>query len=89
MLRALLLCELIEQIDAAATTSPTEPTSAADVGKIRNALGRLDDGTYGVCECCSQSIPLEDLRRQPKTSVCRLCGPNIREMGNLPDAQPL
>lgn len=95
MLRALLLCELIEQIDAAARNF-TEPASSAEeqmsprrvpgldaMIEIRGALDRLDVGTYGACERCSRSIPLDELRRQPATRLCRACAPKNRLTGSL------
>lgn len=86
MLRALLLCELIEQIDMAAatkagttlTSAQTEPERVAALTtmlEIRYALDRLDDGTYGICERCSKTIALSELQEHPKGRLCRVCSP--------------
>lgn len=39
---------------------------------INTALSRLDHGTYGICERCTEPIPLERLEIIP---MSRLCGP--------------
>ena len=38
--------------------------------QIDQALARLDDGTYGVCERCGEPIPEERLRARPWASLC-------------------
>ncbi|MGO0122858.1 TraR/DksA C4-type zinc finger protein [Desulfothermobacter acidiphilus] len=40
---------------------------------VRNALQRLEMGTYGYCERCGASIPPERLLALPHTTLCRLC----------------
>ena len=41
--------------------------------KIREALARMDDGTYGKCEECGESIGLERLKARPVTTLCFDC----------------
>lgn len=41
--------------------------------KIREALGRLDDGTYGICEECGKDISFTRLRVRPVTTLCIHC----------------
>lgn len=43
------------------------------VGKIRDALERLEDGTFGICEECGEEIPLKRLRARPVTTLCIKC----------------
>jgi DnaK suppressor protein len=43
------------------------------IGKIKEALDRIDDGTYGVCEECGEAIGLERLRARPVTTLCIGC----------------
>src|SRR4051794_41571834 len=38
--------------------------------EIREALGRLDRGTYGLCERCGQSVLEERLEALPYTRYC-------------------
>lgn len=37
---------------------------------IENALGRIEAGTYGVCEDCEQEIKSKRLEKQPWTTLC-------------------
>ncbi|MBW3643822.1 MAG: hypothetical protein KY447_13005 [Actinobacteria bacterium] len=41
---------------------------------IEQALVRLDDGTYGVCQVCAARIDDEVLAAAPATSRCRAHG---------------
>lgn len=43
------------------------------IGKIEEALTRLDDGTYGVCEKCEEKIGTERLKARPVTTLCIEC----------------
>jgi DnaK suppressor protein len=41
--------------------------------KIREALQRIEDGTFGICEDCGQPIEEKRLRARPVTSQCIEC----------------
>ena len=41
--------------------------------KIRDALERLEDGTFGICEECGEEIPLKRLMARPVTTLCIEC----------------
>jgi DnaK suppressor protein len=41
--------------------------------KITEALDRLEDGTFGICEECGEEIPLKRLRARPVTTLCIEC----------------
>jgi DnaK suppressor protein len=41
--------------------------------KIRDALARLEDGTFGICEECGEEIPIKRLRARPVTALCIKC----------------
>lgn len=43
------------------------------VGKAEAALARMDEGSYGVCEMCGQTIPLERLETLPYATSCVGC----------------
>jgi RNA polymerase-binding transcription factor DksA len=45
----------------------------AAVEEIDEALGRIEDGTYGVCAQCGKSIPKERLRALPQAKLCVQC----------------
>jgi DnaK suppressor protein len=41
--------------------------------KIKEALKRIDDGTFGICEICGDEITEERLRARPVTTLCIEC----------------
>lgn len=41
--------------------------------KIREAIARIDDGTFGECENCGEQIGLKRLRARPVTTLCIDC----------------
>lgn len=41
--------------------------------KIREAMERLDDGEFGVCESCEEEIGDARLRARPVTTLCIDC----------------
>lgn len=45
----------------------------AEVEEIDAALGRIEAGTYGVCERCGQPIPRPRLRALPQARLCVDC----------------
>jgi len=43
------------------------------ISKIKEAIDRIDDGTYGKCEECGENIGLERLKARPVTTLCIDC----------------
>ena len=43
------------------------------IGKVQEALKKIGDGTYGVCESCGESIGVKRLLARPVTSFCINC----------------
>jgi DnaK suppressor protein len=43
------------------------------IKKIKSALERIEDGTYGICESCGENISLKRLMARPVTSKCIEC----------------
>ena len=41
--------------------------------KIKDSLGRLEAGTFGICEECGEEIPAKRLMARPVTSFCIEC----------------
>ncbi len=41
--------------------------------KIQEALGRLETGTFGICDECGEEIETERLRARPVTTLCIEC----------------
>jgi len=49
--------------------------------QIDDALKRLDDGSYGVCQQCSQPITMSRLKAVPYASMCIGCQ-RVKEQKN-------
>jgi len=43
------------------------------IKKVKNALERIDSGTFGVCEKCGEDISVERLKARPVTTLCIEC----------------
>ncbi|MFN2506855.1 MAG: TraR/DksA family transcriptional regulator [Acidimicrobiales bacterium] len=43
------------------------------LNEVEHALGKLDAGTYGVCEGCGENISPARLEAMPATSLCIAC----------------
>ena len=41
--------------------------------EIRQALQRIEEGNYGICTTCGNSISMERLQIIPHTSLCKTC----------------
>ncbi len=47
--------------------------------KIKDALARIDDGTFGICEECGEEISEERLKARPVTTLCIDCKTKAEE----------
>lgn len=45
----------------------------AELGEIRDAIERMDRGTYGICEACEETIATDRLRKLPYAKHCIDC----------------
>ena len=53
--------------------------NAQDIlSKIEEAIGRIDDGTYGTCDECGNAIPVARLDAIPYTKLCVDCSASRR-----------
>ena len=43
------------------------------IKKIKKALGRIENGTFGVCEACGEDISIQRLKARPVTTQCIEC----------------
>ncbi len=43
------------------------------LAKIEEAIGRLDEGEYGICEGCGEDIGIKRLEARPVTTFCIDC----------------
>ena len=66
-------------VDAALDSAQDEISSqlaeveSRELASIENALQRMREGQYGVCESCSCSIPLARLNALPYATLCIDC----------------
>lgn len=44
-----------------------------ELEEINNAIKKLEDGSYGVCESCTAEIPLDRLKVKPYAKFCTSC----------------
>jgi DnaK suppressor protein len=49
--------------------------------EVEDALDRLEEGTYGICEECGAAINLERLKVLPFTTYCVQCQERRERMG--------
>lgn len=68
-----------DEIDTASQTSQKEmffELAANDkitLDAINDALAKIENGTYGKCECCGCNIPVERLKAIPWGRYCIQC----------------
>jgi DnaK suppressor protein len=43
------------------------------IKKVKKALDRIDNGTFGICEKCGDDISIERLKARPVTTLCIEC----------------
>ena len=47
--------------------------------KIKDALARIEDGTFGICEECGEEISEDRLKARPVTTLCIDCKTKAEE----------
>ena len=57
------------------------------ITKIKEALKRIDDGSYGVCELCGEEISEKRLEARPVTTCCIECKKEEEELERSRNAQ--
>lgn len=43
------------------------------ISKVKEALERIDNGTFGICEACGKAISEKRLMARPMTTLCIEC----------------
>jgi DnaK suppressor protein len=51
--------------------------------KIKEALERIENGTYGICDICGEAITETRLKARPVTTVCITCKQNQENQEKL------
>lgn len=52
---------------------PVEITLEEKLHDVLEALQKMEDGTYGVCENCQEEISIERLKANPSAKTCITC----------------
>jgi DnaK suppressor protein len=66
--------EAEEMAQEAALNEPYVPLDFLErneIGDINQALSKMEDGAYGICETCGKPITLKRLKSIPWTRYCR------------------
>jgi DnaK suppressor protein len=50
------------------------------IRSIDEALARIDDGEYGICEDCEEEIPLGRLKAMPFARLCVKCKADLEKL---------
>jgi DnaK suppressor protein len=58
------------------------------IRKIRQALRRIQDGTYGECDGCGEEISPARLQARPVTTYCIGCKTKMESLEKLGRVQP-
>lgn len=59
------------------------------IRKIKTALERLDEGTYGLCEICGETISTKRLMARPVTTKCIECKEMEEKGEQQANSQPI
>jgi DnaK suppressor protein len=51
--------------------------------KIKKALKKIDDRTFGICEVCGEEIDINRLKSRPITELCISCKTRQEKMERL------
>ncbi len=65
--------EQVVQMENDAVLAGIGATTAAEIAQINRALKRLDEGTYGDCAVCGQTIDERRLEALPHSDRCIRC----------------
>ena len=57
------------------------------LAKIKEALERIENGSYGICESCDEEISIKRLEARPVTTLCVKCK-TAQEQHEKEHAQP-
>jgi len=62
-----------DEVEEYANKLPVEYALEKELLNINNALKRIQNGTYGICEICKKEIQEERLEANPSTTICSKC----------------
>ena len=62
------------QLENGETLDGLDARGRQALSEISAALSRIEDGSYGICVRCEESIPEARLRANPTAATCIACG---------------
>ncbi len=72
-------CEINDETDMAAVNRDSGRdyqiylNQKTELEEINEALKKIDNGTYGICEMCEEKIDEERLKIKPHAKYCIIC----------------
>ena len=61
------------EVDQYSDNLPVETTLEKRLQDILEALKRMENGTYGICDNCQKEIDIERLKANPAAKTCISC----------------
>lgn len=61
------------EVDQYTGNASVEATLEKKLQEVLDALERMENGTYGICENCQKEIDIERLRANPSARTCIKC----------------
>lgn len=61
-------------------------TKHSTLTRINEAIAKIDDGTYGMCNDCGENIPLGRLKVQPFATLCVACLEQVEQRQRVESA---
>lgn len=61
------------EVEEYADNLPVEITLEEKLQDVLEALRKMEDGTYGICENCQEEIAIERLKVNPSAKTCIAC----------------
>lgn len=67
------LAELASDASGKAILYGQLQSQSGELSEVRDALERLEEGVFGICDNCNAPIPVERLRAIPYARLCMSC----------------
>ena len=80
-------CEIKDEGDIAAASMDSGRdyqiflNQKKELEEIKEALNRIEKGTYGICEMCDEPISEERLKIKPHAKYCIICKEELEKEG--------
>ncbi|HBO43711.1 MAG TPA: molecular chaperone DnaK [Planctomycetaceae bacterium] len=68
-------------------SSQLAQVESQELARTENALERMRDGHYGICEGCNTNIPMARLNALPYATYCIKCQREVERSGSTNDSE--